>query len=630
MKLEHNSRSLFYRTPFGAVECGKRVTLSLAVAGAGIPNGITLVAENNKGEERHNMPYCTSVGEYCIYSCEIDAAECGNIWYYFEVDTAAGRIFYGNNRQGLGGLGEMYDHIPERKYQITVYSKDYKTPDWFKNSVCYQIFPDRFNNGTPDGSFLGDRADIIRRNWGDTPFYKAEQFGGVYNCSDFFGGNLAGICQKLDYLADLGISAIYLNPIFKAFSNHKYDTGDYETIDPSFGTRADFEHLCAEAKKRGIGIILDGVFNHTGSDSRYFNKDGNYDSVGAYQSQQSPYYDWYRFFNWRDEYESWWGMKTLPQVEENSEAYREYILTAPDAIIKRWLRAGASGWRLDVVDELPDDFVKLLRREVKKTNPDAVIIGEVWEDASNKVAYGENREYFLGEELDSVMNYPLRNALIDFALCRINADEFRLRIESLRENYPKEAYYSLLNILSTHDVERILTAVADVDCPTDRDAQAAVRVSEERLEVAKRRLYAVTALQMTMPGVPCVYYGDEAGMQGLGDPFCRGCYPWGGEDTEIRSETARLIGLRNSSDAFKKGEMEVIYAYGSGFGMMRSFGDERYIVLANFGIAGCFRIDAARFGINRIADVQNQEEHYSDNGIFYINMPEIGYKIFKA
>lgn len=630
MKIEHNSRSVIYRRPFGAVKTGTSITITLAVAGIGIPRAVKLSLSGKDFEQKYNMSFYCPFGEYNIYGCEIKAPETvQNLWYYFELHTDGGCVFYGNNHKGLGGIGEIYYHVPDKRYQITVYSPDYSTPAWFKNSVCYQIFPDRFANGT-NGEFLGGRSDIIKRNWGDTPFYKAEQFGGVYNCSDFFGGNFAGIEQKLPYLRELGIDAIYLNPIFKAFSNHKYDTGDYETVDPSFGTNEDFERLCAKARELGIRIILDGVFNHTGSDSRYFNQNGSYPEEGAAQSQSSRYYNWYRFSDWPNEYESWWGMKTLPQVDESNPDYQEYILTAPDAIVKRWIKAGASGWRLDVVDELPDSFVKTLRREVKSADPDAVIIGEVWEDASNKVAYGEQREYLLGEELDSVMNYPLRNALVDFALGYINGEEFDARISSLRENYPPEAFYSLLNFLSTHDVERILTMLANMHCPVSRDEQANLRAEGENLRVAKQRLFALTALQMTMPGVPCIYYGDEVGMQGFGDPFCRRCYPWEGADEEIRGFTRKLIALRKSSDAFTSGRMSTVYSYNCGYGMLRSGEKERFLVLVNFSHETCFRVDVARFDITHMDGVLHEEHLESDDGVFFTNMPENGVKIFKA
>lgn len=612
MKAEHNSHSSFYREPFGAAAAGSTVTLSVAVEDAGIPRAVTLVT--NKGRE--NMFYKSTVGEYNIYTaCLKLPDEPCKLWYYFELDTNEGFFCYGNNPDGLGGVGELSNGVPDKKYQITVYSSDYKTPDWFKKGICYQIFPDRFCR---EGDFQAEKPHIKKRSWGEMPYYRADQFGGKYDCSDFFGGNIKGIISKLDYLSELGINVIYLNPIFEACSNHRYDTGDYEKIDPVLGSEEDFKELCAKAKEHGIRIILDGVFNHTGSDSKYFNKDGNYDSVGAYQSPDSPYYKWYRFFDFPDRYESWWGMTTLPQVEEMEPSYREYILSGRDAIIKKWLRMGASGWRLDVADELPDAFIKELRKEVKETDSAAVIIGEVWEDASNKIAYGEEREYLLGGELDSVMNYPLRNALIDFALGRCDAGGFDRRIVSIKENYPRETFYSLLNFLSSHDVERIFTVLGG-EHPDSKDAQATYKLTGERREIAKKRLFAAWTLLFTMPGVPCLFYGDEAGLEGFGDPFCRSCYPWGNEDTEMLEKVKSLIKIRKSSDTFSLGSMETVYAEGAAYAMLRGFENERFITLLNFGGDAEIRLDLARFGIKSLK-MPSGERIDSPDGIFYIKM----------
>lgn len=627
MKTEHNSRAALYRTPGGAQPVGTEVTLRFAVAGAGIPRAVTLCTEQNSGRSRVPMAYTGCIGEYNIYTARITLpAEAQLVYYWFELDANGQCISYGNNPAGLGGVGEVWQGEPEKKFQITVYRADYRVPERYKNGICYQIFPDRFYMS---GDQRGRRDGIIPRSWGDMPFYKAEQFGGEYLSNDFFGGNLAGIIEKLPYLASLGVTLLYLNPIFKAASNHRYDTGDYEQIDPILGENSDFERLCEAAREYGIGVILDGVFNHTGSDSRYFNKNGTYGDGGAYRTKSSPYYSWYRFSDWPEEYESWWGMKTLPQVEEADEGYKRYILTAPDAIVKRWLKAGAAGWRLDVADELPDDFLKLLRASVKEQNPDALIIGEVWEDASDKISYGVRREYLYGEELDSVMNYPLRGAVIDFLCGRIGAEEFDARISSIRENYPPQAYYALLNILSTHDTVRILTALSGVAEPATRDEKAAFRLSGEQYDRARRRLFAAYTLVLLMPGIPCIYYGDEAGMQGFSDPFCRGCYPWGEEDCETRDKVAALIALRKSSDAFSSGEIHTLYAYRGGYAMLRAGGNERFVVCVNASEeSACLRIDAARFGITALAD--DGQRLQAEDGIFYVNLPPYGTGVFRA
>lgn len=644
MNIEHNSRQHFFRSPGGSVTCGTEIRFRLVVSGVGIPRSVKLIYKRDGGNDIYaDMPYVFSVIDSSVYEKTIAMPdEPGLIWYYFEVVTDRGIVYYGNNENNLGGRGEISFGTPSRSYQITVYNEDYKTPDWFKNAIAYQIFPDRFFNGNENGEFLGNREDIIKRSWGEQPFYKAEQFGGEYKSNDFFGGNLEGIIKKLPYLEELGITVIYLNPIFKAASNHKYDTGCYEEIDPMFGDEETFSRLCREARARGIRIILDGVFNHTGDDSKYFNKYGHYDSVGAYQSKDSPYYSWFRFMEYPDVYESWWGMTSLPQVNEASPELREYLLSGVDAIVKKWIRLGASGWRLDVVDELPDFFVKELREGVKEVDPEAVIIGEVWEDASNKTAYGERREYFLGDELDSVMNYPLRNALIDFALNRIDAFEFNRMIMSIKENYPAPAYNSLLNILSSHDVERLVTLLGRM--PTrheiDRERQAHAWLDSYTLETARKRARLVYAMALTMPGVPCIYYGDELGMQGYGDPFCRACYPWDNADevdpgAEMRSWIKRLTALRKSSKAFSTGGFDYIYRIDCSYAYIRHAGDEKYIVLVNFDdTSKDVRLDAARYGVTQIRSILTSDggkgSHESADGIFYINIPAHSLVIYKA
>ena len=641
MDIEHNSHLKFYRRPFGAVTCGTEIRIRLSVAGVGIPHAVRFVYKPDTEDERKcDMPYVFEVGGQSIYEARVKMPDTvGLVWYYFELVTDQGTVYYGNNSKNLGGKGELCFHKPNNSFQITVYSADYKTPDWFKKCVAYQIFPDRFCNGNDDGSFLGDRTDIIKRNWGDEPFYKAEQFGGEYKCNDFFGGNLKGVIKKLPYLKELGISVIYLNPIFKAYSNHKYDTGSYDEIDPMFGDEETFRELCKTAKDMGIRIILDGVFNHTGSDSKYFNKNGTYDSVGAYQSQDSPFYKWYRFMDWPNVYESWWGMNTLPQVEEHSEEYRKYVLSDDNAVVKKWLRAGASGWRLDVVDELPDFFVEELHENVKSVDPDAVIIGEVWEDASNKTAYDERRKYFMGKELDSVMNYPMRDAIINAILLKIDARELDARLMSLKENYPEPAYYSLLNIMSSHDVERVMTLMSGA--PTrhevDRNYQAQFSIEGFALDLAIERATLALGLQMMLPGVPCVYYGDEIGMQGYGDPFCRRTFPWDNMNKydpsgRVNQRYKKMIHLRNSSDAFSIGKYDSVYKEGQVYAFMRRTDDEKFLVMANMGLNQEYvRIDIARYKPNKLVAVAGGDEVLeTQDGIFIIGMSRVSLKVYRV
>lgn len=569
MNIEHNSRKATYREPMGAVPCGTVVTLRAAVESYAIPNSVECVIN----DRAVRMYYVMEINNNRIYECKVEMPQTeGLVWYGFRVDVSGEVAWCGNNPEFLGGMGCMYSDKPERFFQITVYDKDYKTPDWMKNAVVYQIFPDRFCRGE-DTEFHG-----IRRNWGDEPFYRADQFGGEYTSDDFFGGNLSGIKEKLPYLKSLGVTAVYLNPIFKSLSNHRYNTGDYETVDPLLGTNEEFSEIAGLLRENGIRLILDGVFSHTGDDSRYFNKYGNYDSVGAYQSRNSPYYDWYSFTNWPNVYESWWGFTSLPNTNEMRESYIDYIVKNNDSIVRRWIKNGASGWRLDVADELPDEFIKEIRKSIKETDSDAVLIGEVWEDASNKVSYGRQREYFWGKSLDSVMNYVSRGAILDYLLWG-DAHQFLRRLSALCENYPKEALYACLNLISTHDVPRALTILSGAP-PVDRmsrEQQAAYRIPGDALELAKKRMRMAVAIQMTIPGAPCVYYGDEAGVAGYTDPFNRTCYPWGSEDTALLEFHRELIALRNKYQCLRTGDFLGVFSYDGIAIYMRSITGEKDI-----------------------------------------------------
>ncbi len=456
---------------------------------------------------------------------------------------------------GRGALrrGEVsYHPLP---WQVTVYEEPYAAPDWFEGGVMYQVFPDRFFRA---GDRMPKPWQTLRPDWGGQPSFRPNEFGKVLN-NDFFGGDLEGIRRKLPYLASLHVTALYLNPIFEAYSNHRYDTGDYTKIDGLLGTEEDFSRLTADAEKYGIRIILDGVFNHTGDDSRYFNKYGRYDSVGAYQSTSSPYADWYSFHRFPDTYDSWWGIETLPALNEGSESYQKFLL-GKDGIVRTWLRKGAAGFRLDVADELPDFFVEGIRTALKAEKPDAILLGEVWEDASDKISYGVRRKYFQGRELDSVMNYPLKNAIIHFVRTG-ETHELRETVCMLLDNYPKTALNCLMNSLSTHDTPRILTVLGGKECST-KEEMARTSLSPEEREIALEKVRMAAVLQFTLPGVPCIYYGDEAGMEGYMDPFCRGCFPWGSADEELTAFFERLGKLRTALEpaVFRSGEYHELYA----------------------------------------------------------------------
>ncbi len=473
------------------------------------------------------------------------AREPGLYWYYFEYD---GPYSTEPIYRGPFGSGEITQRV--NKWQLTVYERGYRTPELLKGGIMYQIFPDRFcRSGHPKENVPSDR-DMVP--WDAEPRWRPDEYGKVWN-NDYFGGDLRGITEKLSYLRDLGVNMIYLNPIFESHTNHRYSTADYSKIDPLLGTEEDFKALCNTAHWYGIKVILDGVFNHTGDDSVYFNKKGRYPEPGAYNSKESPYYSWFKFNEWPDDYESWWNFDTLPNVDENNPEYIEYI-TGPNGIIAKWLRLGADGWRLDVADELPDSFIEKIHERARLTKPNAIVIGEVWEDASNKISYSQRRKYLLGRELDSVMNYPFANAIIDF-LADNDAENFLDKILTVTENYPKPIVDELMNLLGTHDTERILTRLAGAPCGThDRQWQ-----SEQWLSPAQH-IYGVmleqmaATMQYTLPGFPSLYYGDEAGMEGYKDPFNRRGMTWDNINTDLHAWYTWLGHLRRTCPLLKHGQ----------------------------------------------------------------------------
>lgn len=566
MHAEHNSYVTYFRDPFYAVPVGEEITLRVMVFSYNPPAWVHLYV----GDTEYPMYFISAFSSFRVYEARVPTPKApGLLWYYFHICADGETKFLGAPTDGYGGMGKLSSTVPERCWQITTY-EPFKTPKWFQKAVFYQIFPDSFKKGG------NHDAKGILKNWKDQRFYKAEQFGGEYLANDMYGGDLDGITASIPYLKSLGVSAVYLNPIFESPSNHKYDTSDYENVDAAFGGNQAFDTMIEEGEKNGIRFMLDGVFNHTGSDSRYFNKNGRYPELGAYQSQNSPYYSWYNFMQFPHVYSSWWGFQTLPDTNDADEEFRSYILTDENSIVRRWLKAGASGWRLDVADELSDDFIKLLRKSAKEAREDAVILGEVWEDASNKVSYNKNRAYFFGRELDGVMNYPLKDAILKFVGSGKDAWSFVRLFYSLKQHYPPQNLYCCLNFLSSHDTERALSVLGGAP-PKDtlpREKQAAFSLSNEAREKAIRRLMVAYAILFTLPGAPCVFYGDERGMEGLGDPFNRSAMPWEQEEKRLFDTIASLAELRNKHDALSVGEWIPVYYNASALCYLRIITDE--------------------------------------------------------
>ncbi len=589
MHVYYNPLDTACKSVVGAIKAGEILTLNIFLlkqpkrkswgAGLDIHALTTPTAEECLTPDKDGVLLLNKDGQpaeaYCLnrtsfgWTVSLAIHEIGLYFYTFSIENE-GFISCGEQETGF---------ICERPlgFLLTVYAEDYQTPDWFKGGVMYQIFPDRFCR---QGTMSDIKGRVRREDWGGEPVYRPNEYGRVLN-NDFFGGNFKGIESKLPYLHDLGVTVIYLNPIFEAGSNHRYDTSDYMKIDKYVGTEQEFSSLIEKAEKLGIRVILDGVFNHTGDDSVYFNKYGHYSSLGAYQSKESPYYSWYSFYEYPYTYESWWGIDILPQVNEQSEDYQNFIF-GDDGVLKKWLGFGIGGYRLDVADELPDFFLKGLRKSVKESNPDAIIIGEVWEDASNKIAYSKRREYLQGYELDSVMNYPLKEAIIAYMQTG-NASNLLYTVRVLINHYPKQTLDCLMNILGTHDTSRILTVLGGIYCNNkDEMASAKAKMSAEDKEKALKKLKMSAVLQYTVPGVPCIYYGDENGMEGHIDPFCRRCFDWDNLNNDLINFYSKLGAIRKENrEIFKDGDFKEIFIDDGCLIFSREKSDENIFVFVN-------------------------------------------------
>ena len=555
-----NSRNPVFRNPTGSVANGTNIHFKITLPRYLQCSAANLRLANETSAQKYNcsMFWCGMNGDDAEWwECDFTPPDPGLYFYHFTLQTCEGNVALS---RAWGGEAELFRGHSCNKWQLTVYDCNFQPPDWMAGGIMYQIFPDRFyNSGTPKEGVPADRK--LHRVWGEEPDWQPNEQGKITN-SDYFCGDLQGIVEKLDYLKSLHVSCIYLNPIFEAHSNHRYDTADYSKIDPLLGTEEDFCTLCRKAKACGIRIILDGVFSHTGSDSIYFNREGRYPSQGAYQSKESPYYSWYAFQNWPDEYYSWWGFTTLPNVDETNPDFNRYI-NGENGIVRHWLKAGAAGWRLDVADELPDLFIDRLRTAARAEKEDALILGEVWEDATNKFAYGVRRRYFLGEQLDSVMNYPFREAILGF-LCGKNPADMMELILTILENYPKPVLDVLMNHIGTHDTERAVTILGGEPLNgRDRNWQYNTKLSPAQWETGLRRLRLAALMQYTLPGVPCIYYGDEAGMEGYRDPFNRACYPWGHENSSLLGWYRQLGELRASLPMLAHGAFSAVFAQNS-------------------------------------------------------------------
>ncbi len=535
-----------------AVTAGKRVTVTLLVPRRLGAYGATLHLFCGGEECEKPMRYVGGTGGRDAFACEICETQPELYRFFFSVTSPFGSFF---GTKASYGREVVFRRTPEgRRFQITVTRFSGPPPRWLYGGVIYHIFVDRYRRG-------GDvpvRADaVLNPDWrGGVPQYP-RAWGDPIENNEFFGGTLDGIREKLSDIAALGVNCLYLSPIFEAYSNHKYDTGDYERVDAMFGGEKALVRLLAAARRHGIRVILDGVFNHTGDDSVYFNKRGRYPTHGAYQSKASPYYSWYRFKKHPKEYESWWGIDILPRLDHSAPTLRKFLF-GEGGIVERYARLGIGGLRLDVVDELDDDVVEAIKSRLSSVTKDSVLIGEVWEDASHKVAYGKQKHYYTGKQLDSVMNYPLRRGLIEYL--RHGATEgVRYALLEVLPNMPRRIASATMNLLGSHDTERILTALGGREaCGHTPEELASLRLTREEHRRARSLLILGYLVLATLPGVPGIYYGDETGLEGYRDPFNRRPYPWHRRDAILLSAYRRIGTMRRGERVFREGGFRLI------------------------------------------------------------------------
>ena len=521
--IKYDCYDIKHKSPLGAVRCESDTLFRVGALSTLNIDHVNMVVRSDGQAHTFELAKTDTCDDYDFFETKIRLHESGFYRYRFELVRPDGIMYFSGTQDGHTAL--VGDWLPE--WTVFAYDSDFETPSDTAGAVMYQIFPDRFYKAQITARPAANER-IMHESWNERPQCCYDYPG--FKCNDFFGGNLRGIEQKLPYLKELSVTHIYLNPIFESAENHRYSTSDYLSIDPLLGDNSDFVNLCNTAEKHGIKIILDGVFSHTGDDSIYFNKYRHYGNGGAYNDPESPYFDWYSFTEFPEQYDCWWGFKTLPNVRETQSSYREFI-TGKDGVLRYWLRLGASGWRLDVADELPDEFLDNIRDAVKSEKPEALIIGEVWENAVTKFSYGAQRRFLRGKQCDSVMNYPFCSAITAFVKNH-DAESFYSSVMEIVNDYPAPALKCLMNMLSTHDTARIINRLA-LDVMPPRSEQRNAVLSDELRALGISRFKTAAVLQFTLPGIPCVYYGDEVGMDGFEDPFCRKTYPWGAEDESL-------------------------------------------------------------------------------------------------
>ncbi len=512
------------------------------------------IVETNSERRAFQLKHVKNENGFVCFEEVIDLPTKALYHYYFSFESNHNFIYLKNKNQE--------DSNSISKSEMWKLSVNFEVPKWAQGKIMYHIFVDRFNRESNKSlEQLPNR--IIHNSWDEDVIIGPDN-NGRWN-TDFYGGDLKGITEKLDYLNSLGVSIIYLSPIVLSQSNHRYDTADYEVIDPYAGTKEDLRELCNKAHELGIKIVLDAVFNHTGNDSKYFNEYGNFKEKGAFQGPDSRYYSFYhkRFANGKTYFDHWWGIPTLPVCDGDSKDWQEYIYGV-GGIIDQWFSLGIDGLRLDVADELTDEFIEGIRKAVKRNKKDGFILGEVWENPMRK-----NRRYIeSGKAMDSVMNYQLINALIRYyKYADINT--LRNVINEIITEYPKETINSLMNFTSTHDITRAINIFGSNEFQyygqwawnlnsDDRTWQQEYRLTEEQYKRAKEIYASYIYTLAFFPGILSIFYGDEIGMQGMGNLANRRPYTWSKQDTDLLNLFQMIGRIRKKESALENADVELI------------------------------------------------------------------------
>lgn len=569
----HNKKA----TQSGAFELQEKAGLELKIPRS---LGTKSIKINIFTEDRQKLvlsvytKYKDSVLNFDIYDAHLPIDNIGVGLYFFNVEIygIVGTTYASKANDGLSFSKNSYPQL-----QLSVSDFKYKIPQKHLGGIIYHIFVDRFSRGKKTETKEGD---VFIEDW-NAPIPEFPEYPGApLKNNYFYGGSLWGISEKLDYISALGVSAIYLSPIFDSASNHKYDTGDYMQVDKAFGGDEALSHLIKKAKKLGISIILDGVFNHTGADSIYFNRYGKYKSLGAYQSPKSQYYSWYDFKEYPNSYTSWWGIEILPRINPDASECRSFFV-GKGGVIEKYSRMGISGIRLDVADELSDEFIEEIKAKLNEYDSESVLYGEVWEDASNKIAYDKRKKYYLGTELDGVMNYPVRRGIIDF-LSRGATDTLRYALTDVTENAPKRIRDIQMNLIGTHDTERIITVLGgESSIGKTNKYLSEKKMNSEEYALGKQRLLLAYTILATLPGIPAIFYGDEAGLEGYSDPFNRRTFPWENEDKEILDFYQKIGKIRREHTVYKDGEFKLLHLTPDLLIFSRSDDKHAYVTVIN-------------------------------------------------